>query len=290
MKFDREVSFDEIGGRPLDGRRRTANGLRSNPHGLGGGSVFLETEDCSAPASPKWVGADAAASSGWPSIRWRYGPALPLLFVIVLGIGCHLLSSGVPNLKDRQPRSRLLYIKQKGTVASPKGFLTGSPSFQSETFSQPDSRRTKRKSYFQYFTLDFFLMVIMNPGLLLKQYHPKSPVSLGAVWTSHAINCYTFGGRLVHRCIRLRDYEDVPYRQKCRNDRGVKKVTAGTILRIRAGRGSRELWPLQEEEEVSLEIELVLVEATSAPSFDELGAGRGLPSVPSANNSSGDLM
>ena len=37
-------------------------------------------------------------------------------------------------------------------------------------------------------------------------------------------------------------------------------------------------------------MELVLVEAISAPGFDELEAERGLPCVPAANSSSGDLM
>ncbi|KAJ8447438.1 LOW QUALITY PROTEIN: hypothetical protein Cgig2_019432 [Carnegiea gigantea] len=60
------------------------------------------------------------------------------------------------------------------SVGSPKGFLTGFPSFQSGTSPQLDSRRKKRKSYFQCFTFDFFLMAVMKPGLLLKQYQPRS--------------------------------------------------------------------------------------------------------------------
>ncbi|KAJ8446501.1 LOW QUALITY PROTEIN: hypothetical protein Cgig2_027463 [Carnegiea gigantea] len=208
--------------------------------------------DCSAPASPAWVRADAAVSSRRPL-------ALPLLFRTVLGIGCHLLRSSVPDLKDRQPRPRLLCIKQKrsqgwpipqekflrikrpdaakkksfsknfnlgsqfkrsmplnlalhrfyclshklgdrsgliilpyveleaiflsSAVGSPKGFLTGLPSFHSGIFPQPDSWKTKRKLYFQYFTFDFFSMAVMNLNVLLKQYHPKYPVSLGALWT-----------------------------------------------------------------------------------------------------------
>ena len=46
----------------------------------------------------------------------------------------------------------------------------------------------------------------------------------------------------------------------------------------------------EELEEASPEVELVLVEATSASSFEELGVEQGLPCVPSANKSSGDLM
>ncbi|KAJ8423698.1 LOW QUALITY PROTEIN: hypothetical protein Cgig2_003382 [Carnegiea gigantea] len=227
----------------------------------------------------------------------------------------------------------------------------------------------------------------MNPNLLLKQYHPKSPISLGALWMvctrlnaraeqtaqlassderanvvprcrhhmpwrqfilvqnllnyqvkrksetvveGCMINSYTLGGRLIHGGIRLGDYE------ACRNDLGIRKMTAWTVIRVRLGWGPWELWPLcnnlwnqpyerttlslkydlpeaggpsrdeelvdapsedkqldelsEEEEEVSLEVELVLVEATSAPGFDELGAERGLPCVPSTNSSSGDLM
>jgi len=41
--------------------------------------------------------------------------ALPLPFSTVLGIGCYLLRNGVPDLKDNQPRPRLLSIKQKGS-------------------------------------------------------------------------------------------------------------------------------------------------------------------------------
>jgi len=46
----------------------------------------------------------------------------------------------------------------------------------------------------------------------------------------------------------------------------------------------------EEEQEVSPKVDLVLVEATLGPGFDELGAEQGLPCIPSANNSSGDLM
>jgi len=43
-------------------------------------------------------------------------------------------------------------------------------------------------------------------------------------------------------------------------------------------------------EDVPPEVELELVEATLAPGWDEDGAEQGLPCVPSANSSSGDLM
>ncbi|KAJ8449193.1 hypothetical protein Cgig2_027195 [Carnegiea gigantea] len=75
----------------------------------------------------------------------------------------------------------LTYIKLEVT-----GYLSllsrGFPKW-SGTSPQPDSRCTKRKLYFQCFTFDFFSMAIMKPDLLLKQCHPRSPVSLGALWT-----------------------------------------------------------------------------------------------------------
>ncbi|KAJ8437848.1 hypothetical protein Cgig2_000402 [Carnegiea gigantea] len=47
-------------------------------------------------------------------------------------------------------------------VGSPKGLRTGFPSFQSGTSPQPDSRRRKRKPYFQYFSFDFFSMASLS--------------------------------------------------------------------------------------------------------------------------------
>ncbi|KAJ8422450.1 hypothetical protein Cgig2_002964 [Carnegiea gigantea] len=251
---------------------------------------FLECQgaDRSALASLIWVGVDAAVLSGWPSACWRLQAdklmagfflcyskpgvtrkgvnkvlkctflaccltkALPLHFPTTLDIGCHLLQSGVPGLKDRQPPPRLLYIKQKGrrpiplekflrskrpTAARKKLFprklqlrepiqsfpvtrlvlpplralhrfyclsyklrhrpglivlpyleleVTSHFSFLIHGFPEGVPNRftlvlTKRKSYFQCFTFDFFSMVVMNPSLLLKQHHPKSLVSLGAL-------------------------------------------------------------------------------------------------------------
>ncbi|KAJ8426193.1 hypothetical protein Cgig2_008910 [Carnegiea gigantea] len=49
-------------------------------------------------------------------------------------------------------------------MGSPKGLRIGFPSFQSGTSPQPDSRHRKRKSYFQYFSFDFFSMAVMKPG------------------------------------------------------------------------------------------------------------------------------
>ncbi|KAJ8431171.1 LOW QUALITY PROTEIN: hypothetical protein Cgig2_019847 [Carnegiea gigantea] len=103
----------------------------------------------------------------------------------------------------------------------------------SGTSHPPDSRRMKKKSYLQCFTFDFFSMAVIKLGLLLKQYHPKSPVSLEALWivcrrlNAHAkqkqpqivvnsctINNYTFWGRLIYGGIRLEDHEGIPGRQK----------------------------------------------------------------------------
>ncbi|KAJ8428286.1 hypothetical protein Cgig2_027418 [Carnegiea gigantea] len=218
-------------------------------------------------------------------------------------------------------------------------FICGFPE-GSGKFPQPDSRRIKRKSYFQYFTFDFFSMAVMKPGLLLKQYHPKSLVSLGALWTvctrlnaravqlvlvqnlfnypvkrepetvveSRAINCYTFGGRLIHGCIRLRDYESTPCTQEWAGapwNFDPSATISGTdpsvdrplFLRTDLSRlvdafsEDEHLDDTSEaEEDVSPEEELVLVEATSAADFGGLGAEQGLPWMPSANNLSGLLM
>ena len=88
-------------------------------------------------------------------------------------------------------------------MGSLKGFLTGLSSFQSGIFPQPDSRWTKRKSYFQCFTFHFFSMAGIKAGLLLKQHHPKSPASLGALWTV----CTRVNAHTVH--IRLRSSQVV---------------------------------------------------------------------------------
>ncbi|KAJ8434799.1 hypothetical protein Cgig2_033749 [Carnegiea gigantea] len=172
-------------------------------------------------------------------------------------------------------------------------------------------------------------MTVINPGLLLKQYHPKSPGSLGAIWTV----CTRLNARaeqLVHDYIRLGDYKGAPCRQEVlllegRPSYGSKRAGApgnsgpsATISRT-SPTGERPFllstnlpgvegpsWdeelvdaPSEDEcldnlseveKEVHPEVELVVAEATSAPGFDELGAEQGLPCVPLANNSSGDLM
>ncbi|KAJ8444875.1 hypothetical protein Cgig2_029806 [Carnegiea gigantea] len=143
-------------------------------------------------------------------------------------------------LTSRANSKRAVFFSS--AVGSLRAFRTSLPSFQLGTFPQPDSQRTKRKSYFEYFTFGFFSMAVIKPGLLLKQYHPKSPVSLGALWThnlrrrqlilvqnlfdyqvkrepktiveTRAVDRYTFYGRLVHGRIRLGDYEGIPRRQE----------------------------------------------------------------------------
>ncbi|KAJ8422451.1 LOW QUALITY PROTEIN: hypothetical protein Cgig2_002965 [Carnegiea gigantea] len=122
---------------------------------------------------------------------------------------------------------------------------------------------------------------------------------------SHAINCYTFDGWLIHGCICLLvctlQAGGIASRGRSSlvDDLRVGKVTAQTILQVRADEelidAPSEDECLDElskkkEEEVSPEAELVLVEATSASNFDELVVEQGLPYAPSANNSSGDLM
>ncbi|KAJ8434528.1 hypothetical protein Cgig2_030151 [Carnegiea gigantea] len=157
---------------------------------------------------------------------------LPLFLLPAFGVGHHLFGSGVPGLKDRQPRPRLICIKQTGSqflrirratvtrkkllaknfslgsqfngsrdglrpfalvyielevVSGPPLISCGFPEGIPHGFSlipirnvtQPDSQCRKRKSYFQYFTFDFFSIAVIKPDPLLKQYHPKSPVTLG---------------------------------------------------------------------------------------------------------------
>ncbi|KAJ8425394.1 LOW QUALITY PROTEIN: hypothetical protein Cgig2_021783 [Carnegiea gigantea] len=256
----------------------------------------------------------------------------------------------------------LTYVKLEVTghlsllSRSPNGFLIGLPSFQSGTSPQPDSRRVKRKSYFQCFTFDFFSLAVKKPGLLLKQYHPKSPVSLRALWTvytklnaravqvrprslqvalkeqtlchdvgttctgslqlpdegksdtvvkSHTINDNALCGRLIHYGIRLGDHEGIPDRQKrvgapgnsgcsatisATNPLGARPFLLGTDLSGADGpSGDEELVNAPSQDELLKELAR-LVEATSAPGLDEDRAEQGLPCVPLANSSSGDLM
>ncbi|KAJ8437860.1 hypothetical protein Cgig2_002994 [Carnegiea gigantea] len=102
-------------------------------------------------------------------------------------------------------------------MGSPKGFRTSFLSFQSGTSLQPDSQRRKRKSYFQYFSFDFFSMAVIKPGLLLKQYHLKSPNlpdhgmrrKTETIVEGCPVYCYTLGGRLIHGGVWLGNHEEV---------------------------------------------------------------------------------
>ncbi|KAJ8424932.1 LOW QUALITY PROTEIN: hypothetical protein Cgig2_027945 [Carnegiea gigantea] len=196
--------------------------------------------------------------------------------------------------------------------------------------SPTDSRRMKRKSYFQCFTFNFFSMAVTKPGLLLKQYHPKSPVSLGALWTvSTRLNAHTIqgGSFTVTSALGIMKLHPTS-RRYCfsrviifnsewvgapRNSSPSATISGTSptreqpfLLSTNFPRVEDTLWEeelieapsedeclhdLSEEEgDVPLDIELILVEATSTLGLDELGAEQGLPCVPSANNSSGDLM
>ncbi|KAJ8428572.1 hypothetical protein Cgig2_021630 [Carnegiea gigantea] len=88
------------------------------------------------------------------------------------------------NHLSHEPRDRprliiFAYIEHK---------ITGSSSFLSRGLPK---RLPNRLSFIPIrdvtpagcLTLDFFSMAVMKPDLLLKQYHPKSPISLGALWT-----------------------------------------------------------------------------------------------------------
>ncbi|KAJ8429993.1 hypothetical protein Cgig2_033918 [Carnegiea gigantea] len=121
-----------------------------------------------------------------------------------------------------------------------------------ETFPQPDSRRTKRKSYIQCFIFDFCSMAVMNPDLhnlrrrlfILVQnlFNHRVKRKSETVVESRVINIYTFGGWLIHGGIHLRDYKGVPSRQECGNNLGIGKVTTRTV---RAGWSPWELWSLR---------------------------------------------
>ncbi|KAJ8452456.1 LOW QUALITY PROTEIN: hypothetical protein Cgig2_000045 [Carnegiea gigantea] len=379
--------------------------------------------DWSTPASPAWVGADAAVSSRrlartgklivgffphgtrggtcsqnnssvYPKLRVTmkggkqgsrvyllgllFHKALSLLFPTTLGLGCHLLRNGVPSLKDRQPRPRLLCIK-KGSQEQPiplEKFLR---------IRRPAAARKKS------FSKNFNLGSQFKGSLALQRFYCLShkfgdesgPIGLPCVElkvagclplfnrgqehfpnltpsgqrgshisntlpltssqrphnlcecqfilvqnlfdyrvkrkyeTSCAINYYTFGGWLVHSRICLGDYESAP----CRQERIVAPGNSGpsaTILRTSPIRERPFLLSIdflgvegpswdeelveapskdecfnnlsEEEEDVPLEVELVLVEASSTSGLDELGVEQGLPCVPSANNLFGDPM
>ncbi|KAJ8427498.1 LOW QUALITY PROTEIN: hypothetical protein Cgig2_028169 [Carnegiea gigantea] len=152
-------------------------------------------------------------------------------------------------------------------------------------------------------------MALIKPSRLLKQYHPKSAVSLGAIWT-----LWTRLNARVVQAMQLIGYDKgANIMPRCGHDlRGRQLVLGqnihgapGTLLPLPQSQGlapqendpslkvegpswDEELVyapsedkrlddPSEEEEDVPPEMELVLVEATSAPSFDELRAEHGLP-------------
>ncbi|KAJ8432898.1 LOW QUALITY PROTEIN: hypothetical protein Cgig2_014485 [Carnegiea gigantea] len=233
----------------------------------------------------------------------------PVIRLALLPLGAlHILYCLSHKLRDGPGLIVLSYVELEVTGLFSflsHGFPEGVPKrfTLSGTFSQPDSRRTKRKSYFQCFTFDFFSMAIMNPGLhnlrgrqlilVLNLFNHQVKRKSETVVESCAIDCYTFGRWLIHGCIHLGNYEGVPCRQEVGAPRnsGPSATISRTIPTIDANSEDECLDGLsEEEEEVSPEVEVVLVEATSALGFDELGVEQGLPCVPSANYLSGDLM
>ncbi|KAJ8433849.1 hypothetical protein Cgig2_032060 [Carnegiea gigantea] len=125
--------------------------------------------------------------------------ALPLLLPPAFGVSRHLFGSGVPGLEDHQCRPHLICIKQKGSQGWAKAYhpcvyKTGSSGRSSVRRSWVPRRGSARAFPHSSqgrppnlipncFTFDFFSMAVMKPDLLLKQYHPKSLVSLGAFLT-----------------------------------------------------------------------------------------------------------
>ncbi|KAJ8450530.1 hypothetical protein Cgig2_020167 [Carnegiea gigantea] len=188
----------------------------------------------------------------------------------------------------------------------------------SRTYPQPDCRCTKRKSHFRCFNFNFFSIAVMKPGLLLKQYHLKSPVSLGVLWTV----CMRVNARAeqmkrkpetvvksraitkVYPASRRSERVWAPGNSgpSATNHSGAQPFLLSTDLPGANGpSGNEELVDTPSEDELQgtvrrgargglPEVELEIVDATSAPSLDADGAEQGLPCVPSASSSSGDLM
>ncbi|KAJ8429887.1 LOW QUALITY PROTEIN: hypothetical protein Cgig2_014167 [Carnegiea gigantea] len=98
-------------------RGRTVDSLRSSSHCLRGGGLFLEAgggQTVRFLLPPHEEGRTPRTRQDDPQFIGACGPALPLFFLTVLGVGCHLLQSSVPDLKDHQPYPCLLCIKQTG--------------------------------------------------------------------------------------------------------------------------------------------------------------------------------
>ncbi|KAJ8419965.1 hypothetical protein Cgig2_025651 [Carnegiea gigantea] len=128
-----------------------------------------------------------------------------------------------------------------------------------------------------------------------------------AVIESRTVDRDAFSGRLIHYHIRLRDYESIPSVQeifllKSHPLQGERPLFLSTDLpEVDSPSWDEELVdtpfedeclddPSEEWEDAPFEEELILVEATLATGFEELGAEQGLPWVPSASSSSRDLM
>ncbi|KAJ8420763.1 hypothetical protein Cgig2_030939 [Carnegiea gigantea] len=169
-------------------------------------------------------------------------------------------------------------------------------------------------------------MAVMKPGLLLKQYHPKSLVSLGALWihlprglrrhTRHAEGTASRWSSSLTKGRPSGQGSDCPDQNanpsgnsdpsatiSATNPSSARPFLLSTdlpgaygLLReeglVDAPSEDELLDELSEEEleEASPEVELELVGATSAPGLDEDRAEQGLPCIPSASSSSGDLM
>ncbi|KAJ8441280.1 LOW QUALITY PROTEIN: hypothetical protein Cgig2_013695 [Carnegiea gigantea] len=243
--------------------------------------------------------------------------ALPLLFPMTLGVGCHLFRSGVPGLKDCEPRPRLFCIKQKGiqnqaekltsieTTNTLKKIVKDQKACRGKEEVVPKELQLREpiqgfpitrlalpllKALYIFYRLSHKLRdgseLIILPyieleitgrfsslgrGLLkgipntltliltvLEIIPSQVPSPLeGPLDGMHeakrscqavegcAINSYTFGTRLIHGGIRLRNCVGVPRRQECRNDLRIEKVTARTVLQVRTGWGPWELWSLR---------------------------------------------
>ncbi|KAJ8437662.1 LOW QUALITY PROTEIN: hypothetical protein Cgig2_028600 [Carnegiea gigantea] len=325
------VSLDEIGGHPLDARRRTADGLRSSPHGLRGGGVFLEIvvavpecrgTDCSTLASPTWVGADAAISLGRPLT----GKLTEGFFLRGTREGACGQNNLVRLLQTRSlyllaqkwhPRSQRPSTSPSLALHKIKGKL-GTTNTLRKILKDQKARRARKKSFPKNFNLgsQFKVSLIGNKGpFFLSSVVASSKGFLTGLPSSESgtFPNLTLGGSFTIACT---SGTTKVYPAGRRNDLGVGKVTAQTILR-RAGAPENSgssatilgisppaerpfllsidlpeaegpLWDeelistpsedecldelSEEEEEVSPEVELVLVEATSALDFDELGA------------------
>ncbi|KAJ8441772.1 hypothetical protein Cgig2_009018 [Carnegiea gigantea] len=155
-------------------------------------------------------------------------------------------------LGDGQMPVILMYVKLE--VTGRLSLLSRRLPKRSGMSSQPDSWCIKRKSYFQCFTFDFFSMVVMKPGLLLKQHHPKSP-RVGAPRNSSPSATISVTYPLGARPFLLST--DLPGADDRSGDEAL--VDSPSEDELLDEQSEEEL------EEVPLEVELEVVEATLAP-------------------------